>query len=143
MGEARRDAGAAAAGEDGVVKSHALASGEDDQGQVVEGGPGDGAAGCERVIGADDDTEGFFTEKDGLEAEAFMAEDWTGDGGGETALGDHFPDALGGSFLEVDGDPGEALSVMVEEAAEEGLGGGADVTQPQLAFLAGCGAFDA
>jgi hypothetical protein len=143
MGEARDQPGLAATGDDGIVKANAFAPREDDERFAGERGPGQGLPADERVIRGNDDAETLFVKRNGSEADFFVDEDRAGKSGGETTFGNHFPDALGGAFLEVDGDAGEPLAVIAEKRAEEWLGGRADVTEAKFTLLAGGGAADA
>ncbi len=143
LGEAGEDAGAAAPGDDGVVEAHAFAAGEDDEGLAGQLFPWHAAPRGEGMAHWDDDAERLGPEEGGLKAAGFKADDGAGDGGGEAALGDHFPDALGSALLEVNGDEGITPLVFGKEAPEEWGGGRADVAEAKFALLAGGGAADA
>jgi NitT/TauT family transport system substrate-binding protein len=143
VGEARDDAGAAASRNDGVVKAHAFAAGEDNEGFARERFPRNRGAAGEWMFFGNDDAEGFFAEQISLQAAGFVTDDGTGDGGGEAIFGDHFPDAFGRAFFEVNRDAREPALIFGEKTAQKGFGGRADVAEAKFAFFAGGGPADA
>ena len=84
-----------------------------------------------------------MAQQDRAQADPLGGRNRAGEGRGEPAFGQHFPNPLGRSFFEMNGNAWVARAVLVKQAAEKRLRRRPDVTEAQLAFLAGGGAPDA
>ena len=135
MDQTREESGLPAACEDGVVKAHALAPGEDDERLAREIFPGEHFSRSERMLLRDDGPEPLVAEEDSAQAEVFGRGDGPRERGGKAALGEHFPDALGRALFEMDRDARVALAILVKQSSEERLRGRADVAEAQFAFF--------
>jgi hypothetical protein len=137
MCEAGCDIRFATSGDNGVVQADPFAPREDDERFAREDGPWHGLFGGEWVFGGNDNAETFFVQGDGAKAERFMNEHRTSDCGGETILGNHFPDAFGRAFLEMNGDERKTLAIIAEQGTKERLRGGTNVSEAQFPFFTG------
>src|SRR5688572_21672840 len=72
-----------------------------------------------------------------------MNKNGTSQRGGETVLRDHLPDAFGRAFLEMKRHERKALGISAEQGTAERLRRRTDITEAQLAFFTGGGAYDA
>jgi hypothetical protein len=135
--------GVATGGEDFVVETGALTPGEEDERLSDEGTPSETAAAVPCVTCGHRGAESFASNGLRFHAQGSMSKNRTREAEVEPAFGDHFPDALGGAFLEVDGDLWAEARVFLKQPAEEGLDRRTDVTEAQLALLTGGGTADA
>ena len=137
VNDAGREPGVAAAFKNGIVQAHAFATGEDDERLLGEIGPLNNTAASERMRLGKGGPERFPAEEEGLEAKRFLRENRTREANGQAPARDHFPDSFRGALLKDDRDAGMPFSIFAENGAEKKLRGGADVTEPKFAFLAG------
>src|SRR5436309_11585376 len=69
-----------------------------------------------------------------------MGQHWPRDSGGQPAFGDHFPNAFGRAFFEVNRHERIALAIFAEQPAEKRLRRRADVAESKFTLFAGGGA---
>ena len=132
MREPRNHARLTAARDHGVMQADAFAAGENDEWLPRQGRPGKCTLLRKGVIGRDDNAEPLLLEWDRTKADRFVNEDRARDSGGEAALGDHFPDALRGAFLQMDGNARVAFAIVMQKAAEEWFRGWPNVTEAAI-----------
>ena len=140
VGAARSDSRIATSRDDRIMETDPFSSREDDERFAREDSPGDGLFARQFMFGWNDDAESFFVQRDSAQADRFMNKDRSGERGGQAILGNHFPDALGRSFLEMQRDEWKALAVIAEQGTQERLGRWTDITKTQFPFFTGGGA---